>query len=450
MNKLLSNVYLQFALALANFFILYSLLTLDIARLLLAFALFAFGMHFALKAKRLFAACMAIAAISIVVTFYPYNLVFCAIFLLLLFLVFPIPYYYAHKWQKEESAFSARNRKLKDIYDGLISEHNIYDKEKKRLEDSIERIMQLYLVARDFLTSTQIEDSFNTLMTLLSKRHGVKSISIFSRNASQWQPVAFSDILKKDAWASYLSGAKTLEHEISAVIAERPVWIDETSSIVYWPLRNENMLLACVILEVDEADGLDYVEEGSLFAPHVALGVKRINLFTEVRKRSRNDGLTGLYLRRYFMERFQSEIQREKRYSGGFCIFMMDIDFFKKINDTYGHLTGDKVLCAVAKTIFNCVRPGDLVGRYGGEEFIALLPMIDPEQAYEIAQTIRSLVRQKGFEQNDNKFSISISIGISRYPEDGTTVEELTSAADKALYHAKQNGRNMVVSYKDI
>lgn len=450
MNKIFTGIFFQFALAAANFAILYYILPGQVARLILAFALSAFGLYAARSARHIFLICTAIAAAAIIVNFRD-NLFLCAVFLLIIFSVVPIPYSFAHQTKKEENDFIVRNRKLKEIYDGLLSEHGLYLREKTRLEENIDHIMQLYLIARDFLTNTQIEDSFHTLVNLMSQRAGVKSVNIFDYKNGVWQPVAFSNILRKDDWLKYINEhSKTLERETSPAIIARPVWTDENTNVVYWPLCIENTLLAAVILEVDENLSLDYVEEGVLFAPHVALGAKRINLFGEVRERSRNDGLTGLYLRRYFIERFQAEIQREKRYSGGFGLFMLDIDFFKRINDTYGHLVGDKVLCTVAKTIFNCVRPGDLVGRYGGEEFIALLPRITDEKAGEIALAINKLVREKIYEHEQCKFNVTVSIGISRYPEDGTSIEQLTASADKALYNAKQNGRDRIVFYKDI
>ena len=126
---------------------------------------------------------------------------------------------------------------------------------------------------------------------------------------------------------------------------------------------------------------------------------------------------------------------------------MLDIDFFKKVNDTYGHLVGDKVLVAVSKILFKSVRPGDLTGRYGGEEFIVLLPMVSEEQVLQIAENIRSSVQKTKFNENNFTFSVTISIGIAKY-NNNTTSNDVISLADKALYEAKQTGRNKIIINK--
>jgi diguanylate cyclase (GGDEF)-like protein len=192
------------------------------------------------------------------------------------------------------------------------------------------------------------------------------------------------------------------------------------------------------------------MEEGDIFIPQIALGLRRTRLFTEVQERSRVDGLTGLYLRRYFLERFQTEIQRAKRYSGIFSLLMLDIDFFKKINDTYGHIVGDKVLCGISRIFVDNVRPGDLVGRYGGEEFIILIPMSRHEEVTGIAKEINRLVSQKEFSAENEKFGVTISIGISHYPHDGTSLDDILAGADHALYWVKSHGRNGVQEYWKI
>jgi diguanylate cyclase (GGDEF)-like protein len=160
--------------------------------------------------------------------------------------------------------------------------------------------------------------------------------------------------------------------------------------------------------------------------------------------RARVDGLTGLYLRRYFMERLHTEIQVAKRYKTDFYIMMLDIDFFKKVNDTYGHLAGDKVLSSIAKILSDSVRPGDIIGRYGGEEFIILLPMVTKKQVSEIAENIRKNVEKQKFTEDNETFTTTISIGITKYIET-LNEDNLISIADNALYQAKKEGRNKVV-----
>jgi len=129
---------------------------------------------------------------------------------------------------------------------------------------------------------------------------------------------------------------------------------------------------------------------------------------------------------------------------------MLDIDLFKKVNDTYGHIVGDKVLCGVSRVLVDCVRPGDLVGRYGGEEFVILVPMSPGEEVLRTAEEINRIVSSKEFLADKEKFRVTISIGISHYPRDGASPEDLLSAADQALYWVKGHGRNGVKEFSAL
>ena len=160
------------------------------------------------------------------------------------------------------------------------------------------------------------------------------------------------------------------------------------------------------------------------------------------------DGLTKLYIYRHFCTLFENEIRRASRYEHSVTFIMLDIDNFKKVNDTYGHLIGDQVLKEVAKTIANSVRKIDIAARYGGEEFAVILPETEAEMAKTIANRIRANVAKIDIEVAKNiHIRPSVSVGIAEYPtcaDDGTTLIEL---ADIALYQAKSGGKNIVYEY---
>jgi diguanylate cyclase (GGDEF)-like protein len=156
------------------------------------------------------------------------------------------------------------------------------------------------------------------------------------------------------------------------------------------------------------------------------------------------DSLTGLFVRRYFMVKFQEEFHRAERYSKILSVVMADIDRFKKINDTYGHTTGDRVLKIIANFFQKNVRDVDIISRYGGEEFVILLPEADKEEAYTVSERLRKKLCEL---EIDDLPKLSISLGISSYPEDGGDIEMLIKKADAAMYAAKQSGRNRVVIY---
>ncbi|MCB1760263.1 MAG: GGDEF domain-containing protein [Gammaproteobacteria bacterium] len=163
------------------------------------------------------------------------------------------------------------------------------------------------------------------------------------------------------------------------------------------------------------------------------------------RRQAQLDPLTGILNRLAFDERINSEIQRSKRYQEPFSLLVVDIDFFKKINDSFGHLAGDKVLKALAKRLRKSTRDVDLVARYGGEEFVILLPNTGLEAARLVAEKIREIVERAGFHHNGQPVAVTISGGIAEFaPQDNA--ESLFKRADDALYAAKKAGRNRITA----
>jgi diguanylate cyclase (GGDEF)-like protein len=162
------------------------------------------------------------------------------------------------------------------------------------------------------------------------------------------------------------------------------------------------------------------------------------------------DYLTGLYNRRFFMEKFVEEATWSMRYKEPVSIMLLDIDHFKKVNDTYGHSCGDEILKQVAQIAATVSKPEHIAARYGGEEFIILLPNISRDGATEIAEKIRSSIQNKDFscvcDNNTVHLSITISIGVTTYDSSTqVTPDQLIGQADNALYAAKEAGRNRVI-----
>jgi|WetSurMetagenome_2_1015567.scaffolds.fasta_scaffold00023_12 two-component system, cell cycle response regulator len=170
---------------------------------------------------------------------------------------------------------------------------------------------------------------------------------------------------------------------------------------------------------------------------------------SEVEKLLVRDYLTGLYNRKFFMERFNEEIAWASRYSEPLSFIILDIDHFKKINDTYGHSCGDEVLIQLAGILTGLLRAHDVLARYGGEEFVVLLSNTTPEDAFAIAEKLRSGVQSSAFQCNttEGRLLVTISLGVAT-AEDimELSAEALINRADAALYQAKAAGRNQVVS----
>jgi diguanylate cyclase (GGDEF)-like protein len=164
-------------------------------------------------------------------------------------------------------------------------------------------------------------------------------------------------------------------------------------------------------------------------------------------KLSVTDQLTGLRNRRYFDDHFAIERKRAKRYNKALSLIMIDIDNFKKINDAYGHQVGDSVLQAFSNLLQENVRPSDTISRWGGEEFIILLPSTSSENAIVVAQKIQSAVNLYHFSEVGN---LTASFGVSNVEPNSNSNRDSVNQADQALYEAKKQGRNRVVAFKDI
>jgi len=157
------------------------------------------------------------------------------------------------------------------------------------------------------------------------------------------------------------------------------------------------------------------------------------------------DSLTGLYNRKHLMEALVSEVARSRRHKHSFALLMLDIDHFKKYNDTHGHLAGDELLSRMAAVFRKSIRECDYSARYGGEEFMFILPEIGPEYGVKAADRIRKLVSNKKFSRDAARATVTVSVGVSTYPNDGEDPESIINKADDALYQAKRRGRNRVV-----
>jgi two-component system cell cycle response regulator len=156
------------------------------------------------------------------------------------------------------------------------------------------------------------------------------------------------------------------------------------------------------------------------------------------------DGLTQIFNRRYFEETLDREISRCNRYGRELSLVLIDIDNFKRINDTYGHLAGDYVLKHLASTVRTKIRREDIFARFGGEEFAMLLPELDHKQAANVAEKTRKLIEKQSFRFDNQAISVTISLGVATFSEGQRDGAELIKAADGRLYQAKQSGRNRV------
>lgn len=173
--------------------------------------------------------------------------------------------------------------------------------------------------------------------------------------------------------------------------------------------------------------------------------IKKINfMYSQTKHMSVTDPLTGLFNRRHFESCLDREFSRSKRYKNDLSFAIIDIDFFKQVNDTYGHSCGDYILKEAAYIISNNFRLSDMVFRYGGEEFVVILTETSIKNSLIPLERLRKAFENSNFKFNENQIKISVSIGVSSLKDETSTPWGMFDNADKALYEAKENGRNQI------
>ena len=212
-----------------------------------------------------------------------------------------------------------------------------------------------------------------------------------------------------------------------------------------FPLISEGEITGCIVarstLDKLSKRDISYLEQ---LTRQSAITISRANAYSKVLQYATLDALTNLNNRRQFETRLKQEIAITKRQNNPLCAMMIDIDFFKKVNDTYGHASGDEVLRTVASVIKAQLRESDIPARYGGEEFAVLLPYTHIDEAKIVGERLRKAVEETTVSLDNLNINVTISMGLAEFRQDESG-EELFAQADKALYKAKESGRNRVV-----
>jgi diguanylate cyclase (GGDEF)-like protein len=282
-----------------------------------------------------------------------------------------------------------------------------------------------------------------------------------------------------------LSGCPVLNEPIEEAMTKNPICVnfDEDYNSVYLKmyannirhvpvLKNEKLVGVVSIRDLLRFYQNNAEEElqdarGKLLEAQKMLQLSQNDQILELMERvktleemSLTDHLTGLYNSRYFDKRLTEELGRAKRYGQYLSLIFCDIDFFKKINDTHGHKTGDAVLTALghifaseigSAEMLSRLRKSDIVARYGGEEFVIILPQTTKDGGITTAERIRSVIERSTFstEKGESMGNITLSFGVSEFPSDAQAVEDLIVKADSAMYAAKNSGRNSVVGWNE-
>jgi len=252
--------------------------------------------------------------------------------------------------------------------------------------------------------------------------------------------------------AKILKTIKTMERQL--IVFPKDIQMDgividfRPSELLIEPIVHKNIFLGVLILVNSKEFSLNALEKIALFNKTLSLAFRNSITHSQMQRLAALDPLTGLYNRRFGMVRLEEEFSRSIRSNNPLSVLMFDLDHFKNINDTYGHLVGDKVLMSIAKISLSAIRQGDVLMRYGGEEFICILPGASRNDAMIVAERIRIMVMDSSVKNNDQDIKVTISVGLVTYPNgDITNISQFTKMADDAMYEAKETGRNRTIAH---
>ena len=255
----------------------------------------------------------------------------------------------------------------------------------------------------------------------------------------------FIDMVVKNKQPIYMSDMTGYRNPVL------PFKTDNVRSILVIPMLYKDKLLGLFVILSERKDSIDtfQIDMLKVMCNQASTSIANAQLHAEIEKMARTDGLTGLFNHRLFQEKLAEELMRLNRFSEPLSVLLTDIDYFKKVNDTYGHPVGDLVLKGVSRIIRETIRDIDIPARYGGEEFAVILPGTGGEGAKQIAERLRKTIMETSFAADGKTFKVTISVGLSTSPSDAIAKEELIEKADQALYHAKHHGRNRSVRWGD-
>ena len=340
----------------------------------------------------------------------------------------------------------SRNSELQEKIDDLelLLQLNSFSAQIVNRDETLKAIQQF------FVTKFQLDGYVLMLKTDSDQALEISSCYGISFDKDVWVKINNGDrILTKifnDGESVYIPDLATEQYSTLFDVDGR------AGSVLSLPLLCEKKTTIGILnLLRSSINGFSEAEIGflQLIAVHAAGVIDKTILFHNTQELAYTDGLTSIFNRRYFDQRYSREILRAKRYKRALSLLMVDIDYFKKYNDTFGHLMGDKVLRKVANIIEEELRRADIVCRYGGEEFVVILPEIDQDNAFRVAEKLRTAVRTISFKKNKQPAThVTISIGVASFPDNGNNAEKILEAADKALYRAKELGRDKVVQAK--
>ena len=338
---------------------------------------------------------------------------------------------------EDELGLSARsyNALVKTLFESLET------------EDSIERFNQL------LGTQLEVKDLTERALIQLMSHTGSAAGAVLIEKEGALEVASSQGIQEVQSLLSndHLKSVLRNENRLILTLPEN-IRVDgvlakfQPREVIIEPILFKNVMLGLLVLGSANSFSLDALKRLGLFSQNLAMALHNALLFDRLERLAALDSLTGIYNRRFGLTRLHEEFGRTLRMKVPLGLMMFDLDHFKNVNDVYGHLTGDRVLLRLANVAKSVMREGDILVRYGGEEFLAILPGASRKDVSEIADRLRRKIAESGVTHGEDVIKVTVSVGGVSYPEkDAENEIELVDHADKALYAAKDSGRNCVV-----
>lgn len=366
---------------------------------------------------------------------------------------------YHRYWNTLIRVETRQSENARESLHALKQKHESRLESLRHLEKQVSGLLDLFEIARDFNDTLSFEGLAailkekvmpelpcnQMLLILLEKTEsdtGVQRVLCINERGVQDSPG--SELLTPR------------ELQVMQTVKESQKLLQKDDGLAF-PILIDGELKAYLLVAGPHPDDLAKFE---VLAAYLALQVKKVRLYETVKELSIQDGLTGVFVRRHFVERLDEELKRSLKYELPLAVLMLDIDHFKRYNDAHGHLAGDATLKQVATLLRENLRRVDMVARYGGEEFVVVTPETRKIEANEVAERIRSNIARHNFRVYNDQTRVTVSIGVALFPDDipdsfpktdvAVLAAELIQRADQALYRAKEEGRNRVVFFKDL
>ena len=369
-------------------------------------------------------------------------------------------YRLSRRFEDKAKTVEVEREKVEEDINLLEAEIKALKKDNFRMKNTLDRIVHLEKILEEFSHTVYEEDTLNAIVN--------NTFNLF-KDANR----ALLYLVDEEAQDIYLVGSRKRNMPAAAkakkgqafehlVMKQRtPLLVEDAetdfrfsyesspenfNSLIEAPLTTENKITGMLRIDSLEKQKLNQTDLRFLgiIADLSSVALRNAKLYKEVEELAIHDGLTGLYVHKYFTERLETEITRSIRNNMPISLLMLDLDHFKKYNDKYGHSAGDLVLRQIVEILETFTKPGDIVSRYGGEEFTILLLNKDKEKATEVAEEIRKKINDTPIILRRQETKMSVSIGVASCPSEAKTPEEFMQLADSRLYKAKEKGRNNV------